>query len=63
MVLGIIVFREKVPVSAGMIALQSAGIVALIAGVVMVSRAPALASFHQARGTTVTHRADQLDRD
>jgi drug/metabolite transporter (DMT)-like permease len=63
MVLGIIVFREKVPVSPGMIALQSAGLVALVAGVVMVARAPALASIHQAGGTAAAHRGDQLDRD
>jgi drug/metabolite transporter (DMT)-like permease len=63
MVLGIIVFREKVPVSPGMIALQSAGLVALVAGVVMVARAPALASIHQAGRTTAGHKADQSDRD
>ena len=49
MVLGIIVFREKVPVSPSMITLQGAGVVALVAGVVTVARAPALASIHAAR--------------
>jgi hypothetical protein len=43
------VFREKVPVSSGMITLQAAGLVALVAGVVTVARAPALASIHAAR--------------
>jgi drug/metabolite transporter (DMT)-like permease len=50
MVLGIIVFREKVPVSPGMIALQAGGLAALVAGVVTVARAPALASIHPGRG-------------
>ncbi len=49
MVLGIIVFREKVPVSPSMITLQAAGLVALVVGVVTVARAPALASIHAAR--------------
>lgn len=44
--LGILVFREKVPVSPGMIALQAAGVLALVTGVVLVARAPALASLH-----------------
>jgi drug/metabolite transporter (DMT)-like permease len=49
MALGIVAFREKVPVSSGMIALQAGGLVALVAGVVTVARAPALASIHAAR--------------
>ena len=49
MVLGIIVFREKVPVSPGMIALQAGGLAALVAGVVTVARGPALASIHAVR--------------
>jgi hypothetical protein len=61
MVLGIIVFREKVPVSPGMIALQSAGVVALVAGVVMVARAPTLASIHQGRRTTTARKGEQRD--
>lgn len=44
--LGILVFREKVPVSPAMIALQAAGVLALVTGVVLVARAPALASLH-----------------
>ncbi len=47
-VLGITVFREKVPVSPAMIALQCAGLAALITGVVLVARAPALALLHRA---------------
>lgn len=47
MVLGITVFREKVPVSPAMIALQAAGLVALVTGMVLVARTPALASLHR----------------
>jgi drug/metabolite transporter (DMT)-like permease len=46
-VLGIVVFQEKVPVSPILIALQVAGIVALVAGVVLVARAPALSSLRR----------------
>ena len=41
-ILGIVAFRERVPASLPMIALQAAGLVALVIGVVMVARAPAL---------------------
>lgn len=41
-VLGIVVFGDPVPVSPDMIALQVAGLAALVSGVVMVARAPAL---------------------
>lgn len=61
MVLGIVVFREKVPVSPGMIILQSAGLLALVAGVVMVARAPMLASIHHPRHTTTASEDDQHD--
>jgi drug/metabolite transporter (DMT)-like permease len=52
-VLGIVAFREKVPVAPGMIAVQVAGLVALIAGVVVVAQAPALSSLspHHQPGT------------
>jgi drug/metabolite transporter (DMT)-like permease len=62
MVLGIIVFREKVPVSPGMIALQAAGAVALVVGVVMAARAPALGPVHPARHNALTAR-DGCGRD
>ena len=48
MVLGIVAFRERVPESAGTIALQAAGLVTLVAGVVLVARAPALKALHAA---------------
>jgi hypothetical protein len=42
-VLGIVVFRDSVRVSAGDIALEICGVIALLLGVIMVARAPALA--------------------
>ncbi|HTP15518.1 MAG TPA: DMT family transporter [Streptosporangiaceae bacterium] len=41
-VLGIVVFRDSVHVSAGTIALEACGLIALVVGVIMVARAPAL---------------------
>jgi len=40
--LGIIVFGDRIQVSPGLLAIQAGGIAALIAGVIMVGRAPAL---------------------
>lgn len=62
MVLGMIVFREKVPVSPGMIALQSAGLIALVSGVVMVARAPALAAIHHRPPEPAPQHDDRLGR-
>jgi hypothetical protein len=42
MLLGIIVFGDVIHLSTGMLALQAAGIAALIAGVILVARAPVL---------------------
>jgi drug/metabolite transporter (DMT)-like permease len=41
--LGVVVFRDSVDISAGAIALEASGLVALLVGVIMVSRSPALA--------------------
>jgi hypothetical protein len=49
-VLGIVAFREKVPASPLLIALQVAGLIALVAGVVLVARSPVLASLRQYHG-------------
>ena len=62
MVLGIVVFREKVPSSSGMIALQAGGLAALVAGVMMVARAPALASIHAARHAGVRRVMNPANR-
>jgi drug/metabolite transporter (DMT)-like permease len=48
-VLGIIVFGDEVQVSPGMIAVQIIGVVALVAGVILVARAPALADLRPAQ--------------
>ncbi|HWG02279.1 MAG TPA: DMT family transporter [Trebonia sp.] len=50
LLLGAIVFREKMPTSPGMITLQIAGLIALLTGVVLVARAPALTSLHRPSG-------------
>jgi len=42
--LGVLVFADVIRISPAMIALQAAGIVALIAGVILVARAPVLSS-------------------
>jgi hypothetical protein len=49
MLLGVLVFGDVVRVSAGMIALQAAGLAALVAGVVMVARGPALSGLRPSR--------------
>lgn len=45
--LGVVVFGDTVSISPAMLALRSAGIVALVAGVIMVARAPALSSLRK----------------
>jgi hypothetical protein len=49
-VLGVVAFREKVPASPLLIALQVAGLIALVAGVILVARSPVLASLRQYHG-------------
>jgi hypothetical protein len=49
-VLGVVAFREKVPASPALIALQIAGLMALVAGVILVARSPVLASLRQYHG-------------
>jgi drug/metabolite transporter (DMT)-like permease len=49
-VLGVVAFREKVPASPGLIALQVAGLIALVLGVILVARSPLLANLRQYRG-------------
>ncbi len=46
-VLGIVIFRDSVDVSPGTLALQAGGFVALLIGVIMVARAPALAQLRK----------------
>jgi len=51
--LGVIVFGDAIRISPGMLALQAAGIFALVVGVILVARAPALSSLR----APVLHRA------
>ena len=46
-VLGVVAFREKVPASPLLIALQVAGLLMLVAGVILVARAPALSGLQK----------------
>jgi drug/metabolite transporter (DMT)-like permease len=46
--LGVVVFGDVIRISPGMLALQAAGFVALIAGVIMVARAPVLSNLRPA---------------
>jgi hypothetical protein len=46
--LGILVFADVIRISPAMIALQAAGIVALVGGVILVARAPVLSSLRPA---------------
>jgi drug/metabolite transporter (DMT)-like permease len=55
--LGVVVFGDVVRVSAGMIALQAAGLAAIVAGVIMVARAPALSSLRPAHLIRAHHAA------
>ena len=42
--LGVVVFGDRISISPAMLAVQAAGLVALVAGVIMVARAPSLSS-------------------
>ena len=46
--LGIVVFGDTIDISAGMLAIQAAGIAALVIGVIMVARAPVLSHLRRA---------------
>ena len=48
-VLGVVAFREKVPAAPLLIALQVAGLIMLVAGVILVARAPALSGLQKVR--------------
>ncbi len=49
MVLGVVAFREKVPASPLLVALQVAGLLALVGGVILVARSPVLTGLRQYR--------------
>jgi hypothetical protein len=48
--LGIVVFSDRLHTSPGLIALQAAGLAALVCGVILVARGPALAAMRRSPG-------------
>jgi drug/metabolite transporter (DMT)-like permease len=53
--LGVVVFGDRIQVSEGMLAVQAAGIAALVVGVIMVGRAPALSQLRSWTPHAVPH--------
>ena len=69
--LGIVVFGDRVQISPGLLAIEAGGIAALIVGVVTVARAPAFSGLrkitdvitpHTAHGDGSAHRHEHLER-
>jgi len=55
MLLGVLVFGDRIQVSPGELALQACGIAALVVGVIMVGRAPALSQLRSWTPTSIPH--------
>ena len=55
--LGVIVFGDRIQVSPGMLAIQAGGIAALVVGVIMVGRAPALSQLRSWTPPSIPHPA------
>jgi len=53
--LGVIVFGDRIQVSEGMLAIQAGGIAALVVGVIMVGRAPALSQLRSRAAHAIPH--------
>jgi hypothetical protein len=53
--LGVIVFGDRIQVSPGLLAMQAAGIAALVVGVIMVARAPALSQLRSWTPPSIPH--------
>ena len=53
--LGVVVFGDRIQVSEGMLAVQAAGIAALVVGVIMVGRAPALSQLRSWAPHAIPH--------
>jgi drug/metabolite transporter (DMT)-like permease len=51
MLLGVLVFGDRIQVSAGVLAMEASGLAALVAGVILVARSPALSSLGHIRGS------------
>ncbi len=60
MLLGVLVFGDRIQISTGELALQAAGIAALVAGVILVGRAPALSQLRGLTPAGLTHITDSL---
>jgi hypothetical protein len=60
LLLGALVFGDRIQISSGELALQAGGIVALVAGVILVGRAPALSQLRAWTPSGLTHIADSL---
>ena len=58
--LGVLVFGDRIQVSPGELALQACGIVALIAGVILVGRAPALSQLRRLTPPSLPHITTSL---
>jgi drug/metabolite transporter (DMT)-like permease len=60
MLLGILVFGDRIQITTGELALQAGGVAALVAGVIMVGRAPALSQLRAWTPPALTHITESL---
>ena len=60
MLLGVLVFGDRIQISPGELAMQAGGIVALVAGVIMVGRAPALSQLRAWTPPALPHITNSL---
>jgi hypothetical protein len=60
LLLGVLVFGDRIQISTGELALQAGGIAALVAGVIIVGRAPALSQLRAWSPPSLTHITDNL---
>src|SRR5215469_5988299 len=60
LLLGVIVFGDRIQVSPGLLAMQAAGIVALVVGVIMVARAPALSQLRTWTPPSIPHSINPI---
>jgi len=60
MLLGVLVFGDRIQISTGELALQAGGIAALVSGVILVGRAPALSQLRAWTPSGLTHITDSL---
>jgi drug/metabolite transporter (DMT)-like permease len=60
MLLGVLVFGDRIQISTGELAIQAGGVAALVAGVILVGRAPALSQLRAWTPSGLTHITDSL---